>query len=116
MSGSNISSRGRSLALIAGGIVIGVVGFLAGRLSVQRDAVQTVSSVTGDEVSPASSTNESSSKTVSPPSAKSQNPAVSVASLPVWDEKQWEQTLSRPGSPARQAALAELVEKLAAAD
>src|SRR5204862_1517557 len=104
----------RKMVSIGCAILFGVACFFAGRISVApnaappavRPAVQSVR--TGDE--PSESVVKPALPTEAPVPAK-RSPA-----LQGWDEAQWSETVARPGTPARQAALASLLEKLAATD
>jgi hypothetical protein len=110
------SSRFRTALALAGALLLGVAGFLAGRLSVElarspagpqtadASVLPATDSRTGPAVPAAPATNQAPAKEIVPPAS------------PGWDDLQWQQLIARPGSPARNAALAAMLEKLAAVD
>lgn len=107
--------RGQRLLVWGGLLLAGAACFWAGRCSVSPAARSTGPTV----LNPAAARSSDVVITANPPSAASgaavQTPAVSTTSSG-WDEQQWRQLLSQPGTVARNAALAALLEKLAAQD
>jgi hypothetical protein len=108
------SSR-RPGALLAGFgfLCVGVLCFFAGRYTTPH----TSANVPIAEPQPLVSTNQPVQ------SAVSAAPVIAEKSTPfnrpsgwAWDEKEWQQVVSRPGSPARAEALVALLEKLALTD
>jgi hypothetical protein len=107
----------RKLLVLGGGILLGAACFFLGRLSVERSAPTAVS--TGSKA-PDHSALAAGSGTVSGtalvPATRENRMVPSTKSSSAWDEKQWSQVTDQPGSPARNAAMAALLEKLAAVD
>jgi hypothetical protein len=97
---------------ILAGVIIGLAGFSAGRLSVapntKADAVGTLASATPIEKPTASSRTGMVSV--------AEDATGSTAPAPRWSELRWRTRLGEPGTPARNAALAEMLEALAATD
>jgi hypothetical protein len=109
------SPRFRTALALVGAFLLGVFCFLAGRLSVQQTSSHPGARTTNIAARQATNFGALTNTFVNPVT----NQASSTGVPPVssgWDEKQWQQFISAPGSPARTAALAALLEKLAAAD
>ena len=97
--------------ILAGAVLLGAAGFLAGRLSALR-----VSGGSDSKMMDAlANLNAPVARTSAAPVAVVQtNRPVNGPSE--WDESQWQRLYSQPGSVARNAALAAMLEKLAAED
>ena len=111
MPDASVSSSRWNKALILCGVLLGVIGFFLGRFTVQQNAPPIASGTTDNSISPAIAAKESVGTPV-PPRAEPGR----VLSSPGWNEKQWQQAVSKPVPPARNATLANLLEKLAAVD
>lgn len=102
--------RKRAPAVVAA-IIVGAAGFLAGRLSAPPAAIR-ARLVTADHP-PGMDAPVIPPVVVSVAIAQSNPPATAV---PGWNEDRWRELHSQPGTVARNAALAALLEKLAATD
>jgi len=109
------SRRPNPLWVIGAGIVFGAVCFFAGRLSVPPTAAHS-DSKTGNAFGrlPASAGKSVDTAIIS----STANPQINAAAnaSPGWDEARWNELMSQPGTVARNAALAEMLKKLAATD
>jgi len=99
-----------NLVLIGCALLLGGIGFLAGRLSVSPGTPGVSSKPAEDAVRPAAGLNVSASV----PAAAVVREARPVSAATGWDEKQWDVWMSQPGSPARNAAMSAMLEQLAA--
>lgn len=108
------SLRNKSLTLF-GGIVIGAVCFLVGRLSVQPGAPGSAPMNPNDSTRAETGVTSSAGKPIAASVAETQTQAT-PAPLSGWGEHQWQHLLSQPGTPTRNTTLADLLEKLAAVD
>jgi hypothetical protein len=106
-----VSSSRRSKAWFVCGILFGTVCFMVGRFTAPRTIVTTVAQPV--ENIAAKEGNSQLPAAVPVTNSNSSLSSRNTASLPGWDEKQWEQILSQPGSPARNAAMAAMLENLA---
>ena len=101
--------------LLGSALLLGAAGFFAGRLSsrlsVPGSNSHTATSATAPATGVGNSIGAAAARTNSNPPDSSAD-----KSSGGWDEKQWNQLLARPGTPARNAALAAMLEKLAAVD
>ena len=108
-------SRIGKILWITCAIGFGVACFFAGRISVSTSADKPVVPI----VEPARTVAEQNESQASSKRVVVVEAPVAVKRSPTasgWDEAQWNEALSRPGTPARQATLASLLEKLAATD
>jgi hypothetical protein len=108
-------SRSGKVLWISCTVAFGVACFFAGRMFVLPSADRSVVPIVGPARTVAEQNeSQTSLKRVVPveaPVAVKRSSATSG-----WDDAQWNEALSRPGTPARQATLAGLLEKLAATD
>ncbi len=109
------SHRKNQVLAISLALGLGVAGFWAGRLSVSTTNSAIGPNVTAGTAFPATNSNVSPSATAAPVMKATGSGSTSKASSS-WNEKQWSDLTSQPGSPARNAALAAMLEQLAAAD
>jgi hypothetical protein len=116
VSTSHSSTRRNKSLILFGGIAFGAVCFFVGRLSVRQGAPGTAPINPGDSTPAETSANPSVSKPGAASVAESQTQASPAPPPSGWGEHQWQQLLSQPGTPARNATLADLLEKLAAVD
>jgi hypothetical protein len=116
MASTSVPSRRGNLTLaISSALLFGVAGFFAGRFSVPPADSRVRPGATDDSVSSAANRRASTGAAASP--VPNETGAGLTLKTPAgWDEKQWQQLVSQPGSPARNAALAAMLEQLAAAD
>jgi hypothetical protein len=99
-----------NLVLVGCALLLGGIGFWAGRLSVSP-GTPGISSKAAEGISrPVASPNASALAPVATPAHEARPALASMG----WDEKQWDGWLSQPGSPARNAAMAAMLEQLAA--
>jgi len=105
----------KPVLVLAGVLVIGVACFWAGRLSVTTAASRTGLAEPGDAVGTPAGPGVSAVQPVIISAAGIQTNGTS-GTLSGWDEKQWQSLLSQPGTVARNAALAAMLEKLAVQD
>jgi hypothetical protein len=103
--------RFRNAALLAGGVVLGIACFLAGRFSAPRNSSRTAR--TEKTVQSLAVAHEPRSRSIAP-TPEPLPAAGSVASGEF--ETKWKELSVQPGSSARNRALEELVESLAATD
>jgi hypothetical protein len=112
---STRSGRQKPALAICAGIVFGAVCFFAGRISVQP----TYSKVDPNAANYAVGvpTNAGGSADVTVATAVGRTEGESASKPPwKWDEQKWNELMSKPGTVARNKALAEMLEKLAATD
>ena len=116
MDPSAAPSHRKNQALAIGlAISLGAAGFWLGRLSVHTTASPVASKANEKVMLPATNSSLSAGAATGPVTkARESGPALKAFSDA--DEKQWLDLMSQPGSPARNAALAALLEKLAAVD
>ena len=110
MSTPAASNRPNGLLIVCG-ILLGVAGFFVGRLSVRVHD----DGVTSSNAAVITVTNviiPDGAITVLPPKV-TEKPVGETSTA--WEEKKWDELESQPGSPARNAALAAMLEKLATA-
>jgi hypothetical protein len=107
-----LSPGGKRAAAAGAALLLGAACFWAGRFSAPLTGVNPEGQTTNPAAPPATGPGAFSSVSEKPTAANTDRASAS----PGWDEKQWQQCLSQPGSPARTAALATLLEKLAAVD
>ena len=108
------SLRSRIALAVAGALLFAAAGFLAGRLSVRHAGAGPDSPAADAAVDPATTPDKSSAAAAA--RAGGETPANPAKSSAGWDERQWSRLLAQPGNPARNAALAALLENLAAVD
>ena len=102
------SSRKPKRAALVYSALFGLLCFFAGRFSVNRSASDPAEPVAQPALRPVTETN---------PKANPAAPENDANVLPaVWDEQRWHQIKSKLPSPANTAALAAMLEKLAATD
>jgi len=112
------SARSRFLkqaVAICAGTAFGVVCFFAGRYSVYPPASGAATTAANSTVvMPANTAGTTNQAPVT--SAGGTDGAAASKPSTKWDEQQWNELMSRPGTVARNAALADLLEKLAITD
>ena len=96
------------------GILLGVAGFVAGRFSVQKPGSETMA--TNSNVAEAPVTNVIVPNVTVAVSGPKRTEMTPIAAAPGWEGNKWDELQSQPGSPARNAAMAAMLEKLAAAN
>ena len=106
---------GRSnLVVLIFGVILVSAGFVAGRLNAKHSTDAIPLSQASAPVDPVPDDRQVEAA-APPPSAPP--PMVSAPSAPSgWDEKAWQELTAAPGTMARNAQLAEMLEKLAATD
>jgi hypothetical protein len=103
------------LALALGSaLLFGAAGFFAGRFSVRQTVPGLDSKTASAAVKPATNISKTIDEAATRPITASQAKPASKGSG--WDEKEWNQLMGKPGTPARNTALADMIEKLAAID
>jgi hypothetical protein len=107
------SFRSRMALALAGAMLFGAAGFFAGRLSVRQSVPGRDSPTANAAVGPAANPGKSLEAAARTGSEARVKPAKSPSG---WDEKQWNRLLAQPGNPARNVALAAMLENLAAVD
>src|ERR1017187_9036854 len=104
-----------ALALALGGaLLFGAAGFFAGRLSVRPTGPRLDSKTANAAVKPATNISKTIDVAANGPNTASQ--AKPASKISGWDEKEWGRLMGKSGTPARNAALADMLEKLAALD
>jgi hypothetical protein len=112
MAASISSSCAKRILLLVGALLLGGACFLAGRFCIRQPVPET--NFNAVSVSAAHIGN-SNRMTAARASDEIRSPSADKTSG-AWDEKQWSQLLAQPGTPARNAALTAMLEKLAAVD
>jgi hypothetical protein len=107
------SRRPRPALIICTGIVFGAVCFFAGRLSVQPAASGSDSKTANEAGQLPANVSKSVDAVIVTPTVITQTKPASKASSG-WDEQEWGKLRSKPGTVARNNALAKMLEKLAA--
>jgi hypothetical protein len=115
MSGWFALSR-RDAVLIGCGALFGVVCFVAGRCLVPAGGPGMVSDKSDSSTQLAKNVAEPSNKVPTASPVDSELPTDHSRPLSGWNEKRWQETRSRAGSPARKATLKEMLEDLARVD
>jgi hypothetical protein len=105
----------KPVLVICTGIVFGAVCFFAGRLSVQLAASGSDSKAANEAGHLPANVSKSVDAAIFTSTVNAQTKPVSKASSG-WDEQEWSKLRSKPGTVARNNALAEMLEKLAATD
>lgn len=100
---------------LAGVLLLGTICFLAGRFSNSKPPAAGAPGISSNSVLPGTSAttaigNVSASVTAGSPVGPD------ATTSPGWDNPRWQRLLSTPGTPARNTALADLLEQLAATD
>ncbi|MGA2787068.1 MAG: hypothetical protein ABSF60_06030 [Verrucomicrobiota bacterium] len=109
------SRLSRPVLVICAGIVFGAVCFFAGRLSIRLAASSSDSKTASESGQLPANTGKLHDAAVIAAAANIQtNPAAKTSSE--WDENRWRELMSQPGTVARNAALTEMLRKLAATD
>jgi hypothetical protein len=106
------SPRAKMMLLLGGILLFGVFCFFTGRLSVRQTASALDAKAT---LGPATNAG-GSLETAAVPTGDGTRNQPAAPSSGAWDDTQWSQLLAQPGTPARNAALTALLEKLAAVD
>jgi hypothetical protein len=103
--------RSKLIFVICTGIIFGTACFFAGRISVQT----TYSKVNLNVTNSAVGVQKNGGVTLAASVSGTKDEATSKPSWK-WDEQKWKELMSKPGTVARNTALAEMLEKLAATD
>jgi hypothetical protein len=117
MAGAPFSQqRWKMTRWIAGGILFGTACFLAGRLSTGLPHSTAEPKTAAIAVTNATPVVPANSETAPRLASVKPQPRLSSTSTMAWDAQQWQTLMSQPATSARNAALAAMLEKLAAAD
>ncbi len=115
MSNPASSLRGK-IALIVFGLAYGAGCFFFGGFAARQICSQIAPPAAERSLPAATGTSSNSLSTIADPAREPATRSAALRTTADWDDKQWQQTLARPGSPARNAALAALLENLASVD
>jgi hypothetical protein len=111
-----VSSARRQIALIVVGVLLGTGCFFTGWFVARHDSIRIPSKTADASVPTAADAGSSVRASATEPTVKLSERTKKTEAASGWDDQQWQQTVAQPGSPARNVALADMLEKLAAVD
>ena len=109
------SNRPKRALLVCAGILLWTACFFAGRISVQPTNLNVGPNAANYTVSVPTNSGESAVAARVTSGGRPKTKTASKSSLR-WSEQRWSELMSKPGTVARNKAMAELLEKLAATD